>query len=162
MTHGTKAVLVIGGGVLILSWFKRPPVTSVTTSEGFDLSVYGGESSYPQPLKLFAQAIAKQEGFYKPGSIPQRAHNPGDLKIPGRPTLPGTFITLFESDDQGWDALYRQLMLIVTGASEHYNLDMTIDDMARVWTATQQKEWGKNVASYLGASVTDPLYRVLV
>lgn len=160
-----KLVVGVGGFLFVLSWFKRPKaatVATVTTSEGFDLSAYGGPTTYPQAIKTFAQAIAKQEGFYTPGSIPKRAHNPGDLKIPGKGTLPGTSITLFDDDDSGWDALYHQLMLIVTGQSGRYDLDMTIADMAAVWTLTQQGPWAANVSAYIGASPSTPLWQVLV
>lgn len=157
-----KVIIALGGGLLVLSWFRRAePVGTVTTSEGFDLSTYGGVTSYPQPIRTFAAAIAKQEGFYVPGSIPQRANNPGDLKIPGRPVLAGTSITKFDSVDDGWNALYRQLYLILTGKSAHYNLNMTIDEMARVWTATQQVPWATNVANFVGADRSTPLWQVL-
>jgi len=160
--NAVKIVIGIGGGLLILSWFRRQPTTAtVTTWEGFDLSQYGGATSYPQPIKTVAQAIAKQEGFYVAGSIPQRANNPGDLKVPGLPTLPGTSITQFESIDAGWTALYKQLFLILTGQSAYYHLDMTIDEMSRVWTTTQQGPWAANVASYLGTTTHTPLWQVL-
>jgi hypothetical protein len=160
MNNQTKIVVLIGGGVLVLTWFKRPKGT-VTTSEGFDLSAYGGPTSYPQPIIQFAQAIARQEGFYVRDSIPARAHNPGDLKIPGKATLPGTSITQFASDDEGWQALYKQLWSIVTGKSNNYNLSMTIEEMARVWTATEQSAWAGNVATFSGATPGTPLWQVL-
>lgn len=158
-----ETFILIGSGVVLWALWKmqRPMTATVTTSEGFDLGSYGGPTSYPQPIKVFAEAIAKQEGFYVPGSVPQRAHNPGDLKIPGQPTLPGTSITMFQTDTDGWNALYKQLNLILTGRSSHYDLDMTIADMSRVWTTTQQGPWASNVASYLGASVNTPLWQVL-
>jgi len=156
------AGVVALGGLALLWWVNnRPLVGTVTTSEGFDLSPYGGPTSYPEPIKRFAVAIAKQEGFYVSGSVPQRANNPGDLKLPNTRTLPGTSITWFDSADLGWNALYRQLMLIVTGRSTYYNLDMTIDEMARVWTTTEQGPWSLNVASALGVSGSTPLWQVL-
>lgn len=139
----------------------RELVPSVTTYEGYDLDPYGGPTTYPQPIVRFAQAIAKQEGFYVAGSIPQRANNPGDLKIPNSATLPGTQITRFASVDEGWNALYRQLFLILTGQSSYYNLDMSIEQMAQVWTTTQQGPWALNVASYLGVSTDAKLWQVL-
>lgn len=168
----TAAVVIIGaaGAYLLL---KRPAAIfgpseddgvltpSVTTSEGYDLEPYGGPTTYPQPIIRFAQAIAKQEGFYLAGSIPNRANNPGDLKLPGQATLAGTSITVFESVDQGWTALYRQLWLILKGGSSYYNLDMSIDEMSRVWTATQQGPWAANVSSYLGVAPSTPLWQVL-
>lgn len=173
-----RAVVVIGvAGIGAWLWMRQsglspiftsfsdgplstPLTATVTTSEGFDLSPYGGPTTYSDPIKKFAQAIAKQEGFYQPGSIPQRANNPGDLNA-GAPTIPGTTITQYASVDAGWNALYRQLFLILVGNSSQYNLDMTIDDMSQVWTATQQGPWAYNVASYLGVPTTTPLYQVL-
>ena len=149
------------GGVLALAYLLRPSRASVTTSETYDLSPYGGPTSYSAKLQRFAQAIARQEGFYVTGAIPQIANNPGDLVIPGLPTLPGTMITKFPSADAGWSALHRQLSLIVTGQSARYTLDMTIAEMSRVWTATQQVPWANNIAQQLGVPVTSPLWSVL-
>lgn len=152
-------ILVGAAGLLLLK--RRSPVGTVTTSEGFDLSPYGGEVVYPPAIKTMAQAIARAEGFYVNGSIPQRAHNPGDLKVPGTTnTING--ITVFDSDDAGWNALYKQLYLIVTGRSSYYNLDMSIDDMARTWTATEQNAWAANVAGALGVDRSTRLYQVIV
>jgi hypothetical protein len=162
MTTNEKGAAVLGLGVLAWFLFRgREPVGTVTTSEGFDLSQYGGPTSYPEPIRQFAQAVARQEGFYVAGSVPQRANNPGDLKIPNMPTLPGTSITKFGSVDEGWNALYRQLNLILTGRSSFYNLDMTIADMGRVWTTTEQGPWSTNVASFLGVSTDTRLWQVL-
>lgn len=163
MTNNAKLVWTIGGGLLVLSWFRKPKGT-VTTSESFDFSMYGGPTTYPQPLKVFAEGIARAEGFYVPGSIPARANNPGDLKVAGRPVLPGTAITRFDSADQGWEALYRQLFLIVTNQSAHYDLSMSIAEMGRIWTATvaEQGSWASTVAARVGASVDAPLWAVMV
>lgn len=162
-------VVVVGGIAAYLVFRNRaalpflgPPeddggtlTPSVTTYEGFDLSEYGGPTSYPTPIVRFAQAIAKQEGFYVAGSIPQRYNNPGDLKTNG------SSITQYSSADEGWNALYRQLFLILTGGSAHYNLDMSIEEMSRVWTATQQGPWAANVSAYLGVSPDAKLWEVM-
>jgi hypothetical protein len=94
-------------------------------------------------LKLFAEAIAFAEGYGRPGAIPTVRNNPGDLK------LDGATITYFPTPAEGWAALYRQLQLIVSGASRYYSLDMTIADMGNVYTATESSAWSLNVASYL-------------
>lgn len=152
-------VIILGIGALLL--LKRSPTGTVTTWESFDLTPYGGPIVYPAEIKAMGQAIARAEGFYVAGSIPQQAHNPGDLKIPGSPnTING--ITVFDSDDAGWTALYRQLMLIVTGQSNIYNLDMSIADMARYWTATQSSAWAANVAGALGVDTSAKLWAVIV
>ncbi len=173
MTDNEAAAL----GVVALAagawwWFRRSPqgqgapsntgplTPNVTTSWGVDLSPIGGVTSYPEPIKNFARAIARQEGFNIAGSIPQRANNPGNLKN-GVPHLPGTSITQYSSADQGWAALHRQLYLILTGGSNYYTLDMSIEDMARVWTATEQGPWARNVAQFLGVPTSAPLWQVL-
>ena len=58
-------------------------------------------------LGLFAVAIAKFEGFYIPDSISQRNNNPGNL----RPVGASTGFRTFETPLQGWEALYRQIVL---------------------------------------------------
>lgn len=156
----TTTALVIGGG--LAAWFLlRKPVAHVTTDYGFDLSPYGGQADYPNTIKIFAQAIARAEGFYLRDSIPSRAHNPGDLKLAGRETLAGTSITRFADDNQGWTALYRQLWIILTGQSDYYTPDMSIEDMAAVWTATDPDAWARNVAMFAGVDPKTPVWQVL-
>ena len=163
MTKSQAAMLGVGG-VLVLAWLTRPKGT-VTTSEEYDLSPYGGPTNYSPKVRAFADAIARAEGFYVAGSVPQRARNPGDLKIPNwtGPVL-GEGISVFESVDQGWNALYRQLQFIIDGRSRVYNLDFTIRDMGRKYTATltEQDAWANNVARVLNVPVDTPLWQVLV
>lgn len=163
MTAQTKTIAVVGAIAAALLLWRRKPVATVTTSEGFDLSSIGGPVTYPAPIKRFAEAIARAEGFYVAGSIPQRAHNPGDLKVLGwdGPTLGGG-ISVFQSDDAGWSALYRQLWIIVTGGSNNYYLDMSIDEMAAKWTATQSDAWARNVAGFLAVPTSTPLVSVII
>lgn len=166
MTTKEKAVITIGVAIAAVWWYRTQasgqPVATVTTSEGFDLTPYGGPLVYPQSITNLAQAIATAEGFYVLGSIPQQANNPGDLKVPGwtGPTL-GTGIAIFQSVDDGWNALKKQLYLILTGQSAYYNLDMTITQMAATWTATQPDAWAQNVAAGLGVDPSTPLWSVL-
>ena len=60
-----------------------------------------------------ALAIAHQEGYFIPGSLPNRNNNPGDLRHahgenhPGNPDAVGDYPTA----TLGWDALQRQLGL---------------------------------------------------
>lgn len=102
----------------------------------------------------FAVAIAYAEGFYINGSRPQRNHNPGDLTIDtvglgvGKD---GPFV-VYANDDDGWAALKRQVQLILTNTSNVYNTDMTIQDVANRYTATDQSAWALNVANKLGVS----------
>lgn len=88
----------------------------------------------------FANAIAHAEGFGVAGAIPTVRNNPGDLKLPS--TFPN--ITTFATAADGWEALYRQLDFIRNG-SDYYQPTMTIAEVARVWTATEQSAWASNV-----------------
>jgi hypothetical protein len=55
-----------------------------------------------------AQAIAKQEGFYTPGTIAQRQNNPGNLRSWGsNPIVSG--YAKFATVQDGWNALYSQI-----------------------------------------------------
>lgn len=65
-------------------------------------------------MSLLAHAIAKEEGFGIPNSLPTRNHNPGDLRhsphsfhLPGKPDAIGKIPT----DEEGWADLERQLRL---------------------------------------------------
>lgn len=102
-------------------------------------------------VKAFAQAIAHAEGFGVSDTIPTRAHNPGDLVMPNwrGESLGAEKISIFDDDKTGWTALYRQLGLIVSRQSHVYNPNMTIREMSKKWTATQQEEWASNVSNWL-------------
>lgn len=164
MATAKQKALLAGGLGLMLYWMTRPKGT-VTTWAGFDLSSLGGLVDYPDRLKAFARAIARAEGFYVQGSVPQRANNPGAIKIPGwtGQTL-GEGISVLESEDAGWAALHKQLMLIVSGQSSIYNLDMTIAEMSERWTGTQTeaKNWSANVARVLDVDPSTPLWQAMV
>ena len=59
-----------------------------------------------------AELIAEREGFYVKGSLPQRNNNPGDLEAaPGMLYRPGSKVGYFETPEEGWAALERQLGL---------------------------------------------------
>src|ERR1700676_248120 len=65
-------------------------------------------------MSLLAELIAKREGFYVEGSIPQRFHNPGDLRHSPHsshdPSTPNA-IGQIDTDADGWTDLDRQLQL---------------------------------------------------
>jgi hypothetical protein len=121
-------------------------------------------------LLQLAQAIATAEGFWDQnqnilqGNIPARAHNPGDLIIPGwaGAKLGNQGISVFSSDAEGWSRLYHQLQIIVDGQSRVYSLDDTIESMGRKWTSTDQNNWSTIVAEQLGIPANTPLRAQLV
>lgn len=113
-------------------------------------------------LIQFAGGIGFAEGYWDrynkviPENRPARDNNPGDLIGIGDAGSDGAY-RKYSTADAGWQALYNQLNMIVNGSSKYYTLDMTISQMAHVWTQTQPDMWAANVASYIGGSVTDTL-----
>jgi hypothetical protein len=120
---------------------------------------------YSNPIKAFAAAIARAEGFTISNSIPARAHNPGNLAIPGwtGETIGAEGISVFGSDAEGWERLYRQLQLIVDGRSL-YSLDWSIAQMGDRWAPAATNPggyWARNVAAALGVPTSTRLRDVL-
>ena len=109
--------------------------------------------SIPEKVAKMAQCIAKAEGFYVSGSVPQRARNPGDLKLPASMSPNGYLAghTIFNTDAEGWAALYRQIELMRNGTSKVYNLDMTFEQVARLYAENWQP-WLNNVVSCIGVT----------
>jgi len=103
-----------------------------------------------------ADAIANAEGANVPGSIPNRANNPGDLKLGdiGYGTLAaagGQQITVFPSLAAGMAALEHQISLIASGQSKAgYPAGGSIADIAAVYTGGSGTSWAQNVANFLG------------
>jgi hypothetical protein len=59
-------------------------------------------------IDLFVHAIARAEGFYQYGSIPNRCHNPGDLKgtrFPGEVGLCRGGHARFANAEYGWQGI---------------------------------------------------------
>jgi len=78
------------------------------------------------PVELLACAIATQEGWFVPGTIPSKRKNPGDLRYAqqvgatrpdgtGGPVHPNVLepVAVFSSKALGYAALFRQLWLQV-------------------------------------------------
>lgn len=104
-----------------------------------------------------AQAIARAEGWYVPGSLPRRLNNPGSLK------LDGDNLTRFGTVQQGWNALYHQVELMVTARSAHYHPGMTWREIARIYTGGDRPDaWAQNVAIALAVSPDSTLGDYLV
>lgn len=94
-----------------------------------------------------AQAIAAAEGWYVTNSLPRRLNNPGALKLDGHA------LTQFRSEGAGWDALYHQVELMITGQSRYYNPSMTWRQIAVIYTGGDNPEsWARNVAAGLSVS----------
>jgi hypothetical protein len=113
-----------------------------------------------QTVKDIAEAIADAEGFGPAGARPTRNNNPGDLK--------GNYAKIAVSSDaqgfdvyanvnDGWTALYRQVLLYLTNKSGVAGTDSSIYDLSRRYTTTDQDAWANNVASYLGVDINTKL-----
>jgi len=161
--------LLVGGAVALLVWLRPRQLANVTTSETFDVMNVIGLTSYSDSIVRFANAIARAEGYFVSGSIPQRANNPGNLVIPGWPvdkTLGVERISVFPTIEEGWNRLYKQLQLIASGRSSVYtDLDMTLVQMGQKWAPGGANNvpgaWAYNVAQGLGVSTSTPLRALL-
>lgn len=154
MRGSTIAIAVAAALALVWVMAKKRVINLGSAADGIASS----------KVIAFALAIAKAEGFYKPGSVPSKTNNPGDLKLPNTPATSGG-ITIFSTLEEGWAALYRQLELIISGKSRYYRLDMTIHQMGATYAPTGDNNipnaWAKNVAAALGVPVTTTLRQVL-
>lgn len=114
-------------------------------------------------IQLFAEGIALAEGFFVAGSRAARNHNPGNLTKDITGTAVGTdgMFIVYANDNDGWDALRRQVELILTNASSIYNSQMTLRQIAQKYastsTPTDQLNWAINVASKLGIDIDTPV-----
>jgi len=117
-------------------------------------------------VERFAHAIARAEGFYRRGTIPNRYHNCGDLKAVKGFTYPGQVgigkgrHVIFANDAAGWHALYHQINKMISGESRHYSPQMTINQIARFY-AGNWRQWARNVSHNLGVPSTTTLAEVL-
>lgn len=133
------AILIIVAGVII-----------AVLVAGSDIPAFGGQVPSDK-VKQIAQAIAHAEGFGVAGAIPTRAHNPGDLKMGdiGNGAINGK--TVFASDVDGWNALYKQIDLMVSGGSEYYQPSDSWRRIATVWVGTSDYvNWLNTVTGDLG------------
>lgn len=114
-------------------------------------------------VDIFAHAIARAEGYAVKGSIPNRYHNPGDLKVRKGAVYPGQIgigkarHVIFKNPRYGWAALHHQIEKILNNDSQVYNRNMTLHDMAKRY-AVNYKPWEKNVARILRVSPSIQLW----
>jgi hypothetical protein len=106
----------------------------------------------------FAQAIAKAEGFGPPKNLPTRCNNPGDLEIGDQGLGTNNEKTIFETEQDGWNALEGQVRWMLTGNSHIYDLTDTILEVAEKYTGGDDPEaWASIVAQQLGITVATTL-----
>lgn len=109
-----------------------------------------------------ADAIAYAEGFYVSDSRPQRNNNPGDLtRALGYPSLgmDGIYV-IFQTVQDGWNALRKQVQMMLDNTSTVYNSSMTIYEVAQRYTVTDQLAWATNVAQRLGVNTNTKISEV--
>jgi hypothetical protein len=151
------AILVALAAIVILAWGESSSDANVQSQSANDLLNEVNVMANDIVSRL-AQAIAKAEGFFKPGSLPNRTNNPGDLKLGdlGYGTVAGK--TVFSSADQGWSALEKQVQLMLSGQSRYYSPDMTIRQIAETYTGSDNADaWANIVASELGVDPDTPI-----
>lgn len=144
--------LLVGAALLALVVWA-----ALTSTPGDDSSPGGsdlGRVINPSAgARALAVAAAFAEGFGKDGTIPTRAHNPGDLKLGdlGHGTL-GEGITIFRDDQEGWEYAYGQWTRIEIGSSLYYKREMTLAQVGAIYTGpVAGAVWAANVAYKLRA-----------
>jgi hypothetical protein len=117
-------------------------------------------------VQTLAEAIAKAEGYGRKHAIPTRYHNAGDLKVVRGYTYPGQIgvgkanHVRFRSDQDGWAALRHQIEMIISGASTHYSVNMSLQEMSKHY-AGNHRVWTKNVAHNLSVDQDTKLWEIL-
>ena len=113
-------------------------------------------------IQRIARAIAFAEGFPVAGSRPARNHNPGNLTLDltGKAVGMDGMYVVYSNDVDGFEALEKQVRLMF-GGSRIYHAGMTIMDIARRYTTTEQNSWARNVAHYLNIQPTTKLSEIV-
>jgi hypothetical protein len=94
-------------------------------------------------VSKIADAIAFAEGYNALGSRPRRNNNPGDLEqdVTGKAVGHDGPYVIYASPQDGLEG------------SHVYKPSMTIAEVARHYTSTDQEAWAMNVAELLGAGI---------
>lgn len=101
--------------------------------------------NWPAWVVALGLAIATAEGYFVPGTWPERNHNPGDITD----ATTGQKI-VFGSDAEGWTALYQKIAYDLSGQSSVYAPSMTLAQFAQTWTGGDQADsWARNVSDAL-------------
>lgn len=109
-----------------------------------------------------AHAIAKAEGFYTKGTVPNRFNNPGDITSSSRHAYPGQVglsphhhYVIFKNASYGWAALRGQIQRIIDGKSKVYKQNMTFAQITHIYVGAAgpwEKNWERNICSALGVT----------
>ena len=118
-----------------------------------------------QSTQELAKAIARTEGFYVKGTVPNRTNNPGDIRsrsthaYPGQVGLNEQGYVVFGTAKAGWAALNHQLSMVAAGRSKYYQTSMTIQQFSRRYATSPL--WAKNVARMLNVTPETTLAELL-
>lgn len=159
-------LIIIGGVIVIMAAKKAKNKVKNKVKKSSSSVLEALKSANNSVVSRIALAIARAEGFYVSGSVPQRNNNPGNLRLDviGGATAVGTgagnFMRYATAED-GMRDLQQQVRLMLTGQSAHYNPNMTIIEVARKYTTTQQVEWATNVARTLGVTIYTKLSEIV-
>ena len=149
--------LIVLAIIAVLFWLfsKRPGQGGgVSQTSNNPNSQNGGQ------LDNVAEAIARQEGYYQKGSLPQRTNNPGDV---------GTFgakVSSYSDAGDGWDALNDWITSHVNAHPDWDFYDMvryylTGDTMGKPGPNQNPDAYAENVAGYLGVDPSSQVSQYL-
>ena len=111
----------------------------------------------PKDVELVAKAIAVAEGFYVEGSVPQRYNNPGDIEDQSGKKI------VYPTVAFGWQSLYRQIELMISGRSRIYRPGMTWEQIGKLYDGeTSYMNWTDNVCKELKVPPTSTLQEFVV
>ena len=112
----------------------------------------GSPTTTNSSASSIATAIATAEGYGVPGAIPTVNNNPGDLRSwPGVPTGANGF-AVFPTPEAGQAALQAQVNSMLDSTSSYYNSNMTIAQVASIYSPDGATNWANNVSAALGVS----------
>jgi len=136
-------IVIVVGAVFLYAWAQ----SALGDAEGYDMA--------DDLTRRIAEAIGLAEGIFHPSgtAVPQRANNPGNLKLGdiGFGTIGGK--TIYQTLADGWAALERQINYILTNTSRYYNSNMTIRQVAVTYTGNDNPDaWASIVAGKLGVT----------
>lgn len=141
------AILIVAAAAGLVLWFRSRqrefddiPAEEITMTTG------------TTGIQQLARAIGFAEGYGKPGAVPTRSNNPGDLIVPRWPgaTTGPEGQTVFPTPEAGWQALYAQLDYIRRRRSRWYVPEMSIEQMGARWASpATAAAWASNVSTWL-------------
>jgi hypothetical protein len=101
----------------------------------------------PGDVITIAHAISIAEGYGVPGAIPTVRNNPGDIENPlGQ-------VMNYDTVPEGWEALFRQIDLMISSRSKIYKPSMTWTEIGQLWAGgPDYMNWVNNVCRELGVA----------